>query len=95
MDFIESEDEDFGRYEENLIGIITNHLKLKPNSFVSIEVTLNKRGDVLKVVHKCSSDDLSKDYILENVSKINFPHFFGEIANQSEYTFPLTLKVPL
>jgi hypothetical protein len=75
--------------------LIHNQLKLKQNAFVTVELTLNKRGEVLKVVYKSSSDDLAKDYILENISKIDFPHFYGEIANESEYTFVLTLQVTL
>ena len=66
---------------------IEDSLSIKPNTFVSIDLTLNKKGEVVSVKHIYSSDEITKEYVLGVISKLEFPHFFGEIANKSEYTF--------
>lgn len=81
-----------GPYAENLSALIDQALSLKPNSYVSIELTLNKKGKVVDIKHLHSSDLLSKDAIMQKITDMEFPDFFGEIASESEYTFVLTLK---
>lgn len=83
-----------GRYMEYLQSRIYEDLTLGSRCYVSVELTLNQNGEILNIKHKKSSDPLSKDYIIENLSKMEFSHFFGEVVNESEYTFVLTLKDP-
>lgn len=81
-----------GRYFENLRALILQEIMLKLGSHVAIELTLNKRGEVIHVKHRHSSDTLSRDYVIEKIKEIEFPNFFGEIARESEYTYVLTLN---
>lgn len=90
----EDEEMAIGRYMEYLQARIYEDLTLGSRCFVSLELTLNREGQIVNIKHKKSSDPLSKDYIIENLSKMEFSHFFGEVVNESEYTFVLTLKDP-
>lgn len=83
-----------GQYVEYLKSNIVENIDIEPHCFVLVELTLNQEGKILNIKHKKSSDSLSKDYIIESLSKMEFSHFFGEVVNESEYTFVLTLKDP-
>lgn len=95
----EDEEDDFseGAYEPYYTHIrdsIEKELNLQPKAFVSIELTLNKNGDVIDIKHINSSDVFSKEYVLSHVKLMKFSAFFGEISKESEYTFTLTTTGP-
>ena len=75
-------------YNDRLNSFIKHSLKLKqnPNIFVVIELTINKKGELANLKYISSSDVMSKEYVMENLPRSGYPSFFGEIANQSEYT---------
>lgn len=86
---LEHDTEPYRTYFED---ILKSHLNLKPGVYVHLLVRLSKEGRVLEVKPTRSSDAFYKDFIVANIKHLQFARFFGEIANEPEYTFDIALQ---
>lgn len=85
-------DDDACPYQDYICSIISKELHLAPNTFVKLEISLNREGHVTHVKYLDASDAFSKDRIIYNIKQMQFADFFGEIAKESEYTFLITTE---
>jgi len=77
-------------YDAFLIQQMQTSLQLPEFGEVKMQLTLDKRGNVLKVVVIKAENDKNKRYLQEVLPKLHFPGFFSYFPDMEQKTFAIT-----
>lgn len=78
-------------YVDELIGRLKILLKLPEYGNVKTMLTLNRSGDVVKVVVVSAESTTNKKYIEKTLPTLSFPAFGSNFSNEKQHTFQITL----
>lgn len=79
-------------YRDEIAGRMKLMLRLPEVGDVKIKLTLDKSGNVVKVVIVNSESAANKTYVEKNVSTMSFPPFGSNFGNENQHTFSITLS---
>jgi len=77
-------------YQDLLIEILKDSLKLPGYGKVTIKLTLSHAGIVKGVEVVSSESDQNQTFLVEHLEKLQFPEFQGDLKKADEQTFLLT-----
>jgi hypothetical protein len=82
--------EDANSFGQDLIECLQNTLELPEKGEVKVELTLKKEGSFveLKILH--SESKKNKQFLEEELKKIHYPGFKGNLKNEKEHVFVIT-----
>lgn len=91
IDHFENDDDEVeSGYQEMLIGSLSDFLDLPEFGEVKIKLTLQNNGKFVKMNVLNTKSVKNRKYLEEELPKMHFPLFFGELALQKEHTFVIT-----
>lgn len=79
-------------YKDELARRMQLYLTLPERGEVTVKLTLNRSGAVIKLVIESSTTDVNRKYVEKTVPILAFPPFGTFFSSQSQYTFTVALR---
>lgn len=79
-------------YQSQLIHFLESSLILPREGKISVEITLDKEGNLIKHEVKKVSDKSTETFIQNQLKSLRFPPFHHELSKEKQHTFLLTFS---
>lgn len=79
-------------YHEELANRLRLFLKLPEQGEVKVKLTLERSGQVKRVVIESSQSLLNRQYVEKQLVLMNFPQFGNNFEGSVDYTFAISLR---